>query len=109
MSDMFSVKIPNDGIPIVTWHNGKVAPTPDEWAKKIIGNPQLFGSGVSLAMTYAAIAAAIRAAVAAEREACAALADECTLPAHDVGKLDGHGDEAEAIAAAIRARGEPTA
>ncbi len=55
------------------------------------------------------VAAAIRAAVAAEREACAALCDEWVLPAHDVGRLDGHGDEAEAIAAAIRARGEPTA
>ena len=51
---------------------------------------------------------AIRAAVAEEREACANVADGFCYPANDVGKIDGLGDEAESIAAAIRARDTPT-
>jgi hypothetical protein len=46
----------------------------------------------------------IRAAVLEEREACAAIADRYSYPPNDVGRLDGRGEEAEAIAAEIRAR-----
>jgi hypothetical protein len=53
------------------------------------------------------IATAVRAAVAQEREACARVADGFRYPEDDTGKLDGRGDEADAIAAAIRARGTP--
>ena len=46
------------------------------------------------------------AAIHAEREACAKIADGFTLSTTDVGRLDGQGDDAETIAASIRARGE---
>lgn len=48
-----------------------------------------------------------RQMVEVEREACAQVADTFRYPEKDVGCLDGRGDEAEAIAAAIRARGTP--
>ncbi len=48
----------------------------------------------------------VQHAVAAEREACYQIAAGFILPGHDVGRIDGRGDDAEAIAQAIRARGQ---
>lgn len=49
---------------------------------------------------------AIREAVMVEREMCARVADGFCYPDNDIGRLDGRGDDAEDIAAAIRKRGE---
>ncbi len=42
------------------------------------------------------------AATLAERERCAKVADSFCYPVQDVGRIAGHGDEAEAIAEEIR-------
>lgn len=77
--------------------------TPEERAEDIITWTM---PGTYRARLVEKIARHIREVEAAEREACARVADSFCLPENDVGRLDGRGDEAEAIAKAIRARGQ---
>ena len=77
--------------------------TPEELAAQIIPDLESLQS-YDPAWLREVVVATIRGAVLEEREACAKIADSFKYPPNDVGRLDGLGDDAEAIAEEIRAR-----
>ena len=74
--------------------------TPDEWAATLGNMYETTGADDHIKVWRGEIADAIRAAVAAEREACAAIVDRFAQDPHE-------GWFAKELAATIRRRGGP--